>query len=227
MMLEMLQMFSKDIHRTIEILKYNFKRFSSLMSIFFLFNIVVGASSRWNGQVNTGSGAELDESKDGFATASWEELGSFYKTVRIFVGGMVFEFLSYSADRSQLQRYWVVSALQVFLQVFIVIFVLAMFFTFVETSIYPRSLKHDKYDLKFIKDKNLQNLEFQEIENMFFYADKWTRLTYRRSKVVTSLINRIKRAWRKFMGELGLEEKIPLQRLRTENSEYLVFNFRN
>ena len=101
-------------------------------------------------------------------------------------------------------------ALQILCQIYIVIFILALFFTFVETAILPRSLKHDKYDLKFITDKNLQNLEFQEIEAMLSGADQWMRLTYRRAKVVTSLINRIKRAWRKFMGELGFEERVPL-----------------
>ena len=73
---------------------------------------------------------------------------------------MVFEFLNYTNDRTQFQKYWVISAYQVLVQVLIVIFVVAMFFTFVETAIYPRSLKHDKYDIKFIVDKNLQNLEF-------------------------------------------------------------------
>jgi len=152
----------------------------------------------------------VDQSKEGFVTASWEEVGSFYKTVRVFTGGMVFEFLNYSNDRSQLYRFWVVAALQILCQIYIVIFILALFFTFVETAILPRSLKHDKYDLKFITDKNLQNLEFQEIEAMLSGADQWMRLTYRRAKVVTSLINRIKRAWRKFMGELGFEERAPL-----------------
>lgn len=104
-------MFSKNVHRTIEILKYNFKRFSSLSGIFLIFNIIIGVSSKWNSQISTGFGEEVDSSKEGFVTASWEEVGSFYKTVRVFTGGMVFEFLNYSNDRSQLYRFWIVAAL--------------------------------------------------------------------------------------------------------------------
>lgn len=135
MTLEVLQMISKNVHRTIEILKHNFKRFTSLSMIFLLFNIIIGVSSKWNSQISTGFGDEVDTSKDGFVTASWEEVGSFYKTVRVFTGGMVFEFLNYSNDRSQLYRFWVVAALQVLCQVYIVFFLLALFFTFVETAI--------------------------------------------------------------------------------------------
>lgn len=111
MALEMLQMISKAVHRTVEILKHNFKRFTSLSVIFLLFNIIIGVSSKWNSQISSGFGEEVDNSKDGFVTASWEEVGSFYKTVRVFTGGVVFEFLNYSNDRSQLQRFWVVAAL--------------------------------------------------------------------------------------------------------------------
>lgn len=64
-----------------------------------------------------------------------------------------------------------VSALQVACQIYIVIFILALLFTFVETAIQPRSLKHDKYDLKFLTDKNLQNLEYQELEAMLTRSD--------------------------------------------------------
>tara|TARA_B110000285_G_C14778905_1_gene447549 strand:- start:462 stop:590 length:129 start_codon:yes stop_codon:yes gene_type:complete len=41
-------MISKNVHRTIEILKHNFKRFTSLSVIFLLFNIIIGVSSKWN-----------------------------------------------------------------------------------------------------------------------------------------------------------------------------------
>jgi len=41
-------MISKNVHRTIEILKHNFKRFTSLSVIFLLFNIITGVSSKWN-----------------------------------------------------------------------------------------------------------------------------------------------------------------------------------
>lgn len=100
MALEMLQMVSKNVHRTIEVLKHNFKRFTSLSVIFLIFNITIGVSSKWNSQISTGFGTEIDTSKEGFVTASWEEVGSFYKAVRVFTGGVVFEFLNYSNDRS-------------------------------------------------------------------------------------------------------------------------------
>ena len=96
----MLQMVSKNVHRTIEVLKHNFKRFTSLSVIFLIFNITIGVSSKWNSQISTGFGPDIDTSKEGFVTASWEEVGSFYKAVRVFTGGVVFEFLNYSNDRS-------------------------------------------------------------------------------------------------------------------------------
>lgn len=48
MVLEMIQTYSKAVHRYVNVLQKNIKNFVPIVSIFILFNVVIGSSFVWN-----------------------------------------------------------------------------------------------------------------------------------------------------------------------------------
>ena len=85
----------------------------------------------------------------------------------------------------------------------------------------------DIYDYEFLAKKNQQNLQYQELNTSFSDLGRWIWLKYRRAKWFNTCVRNRKRAWKKFKGELGFHEVIPVKKLSSQSGNMMVIGYRN
>lgn len=99
MVLEMIQTYSKAVHRYVNVLQKNIKNFIPIVSIFILFNVVIGSSFVWNlKQIKELAPRTADrdlpaEYVSPRSSLTWDEVGDFQKSMRVLIGGLMYEII--------------------------------------------------------------------------------------------------------------------------------------
>ena len=170
MVLDMIKTYSKAVHRYVEVHQKNIRNFVPIFSIFLMFNIVIGSSFGWNVQTVKDLAKDQLSPEDTDVLEyvgkndqiNWDDIGDFQKTVRVIIGGLMYEIIHNTHDQESVKEagliiaeYWIVILLMILVQIYALVFILSLFFTVVQVTLTPRDLSQDIYDYEFLAKKNL------------------------------------------------------------------------
>lgn len=107
------------------------------MKMFIIFNIIIGWCFVWNkqslmedfdsGKVNFSEGLKDQE------PVAWSEMqkNDFYKTLRVFLGGLIYGILMNINVHMLYTIFYAVTILQICIQIYMMVFTLSLFFTII------------------------------------------------------------------------------------------------
>ena len=113
-----------------------------IFKMFIIFNIIIGWCFVWNkqslledlerGEIKTDLRAEREH-------VAWsdQEKNNFYKSLRVFLGGLIYGILMNINDHMLYTIYYAVTILQICIQIYMMVFTLSLFFTIIQVTLIP------------------------------------------------------------------------------------------